>query len=138
MDNLRKHWIILVDWGCICKKLEKQWITCYFTARLQAPALHNNFFGRVGLAWVMPKRVVDLLANWWRDLYGNLLVATMWKMVCICLPWCEIIGKSKIKNGPFDALTSLFISTLFLWAIVIGFNGLCCHDFLVPVSVSNP
>lgn len=39
----------------------------------------NDLFARVGLAWVMSKRVVDFLENW-RGLRGNLLVA-IWRMV---------------------------------------------------------
>lgn len=52
-----------------------------------ARALWNNFFGREGLVWVMPRRVVDLLASW-RGLCGSPQIATTGKMAPICLPWC--------------------------------------------------
>lgn len=37
----------------------------------------NAFSDRVGLMWVMPIRLVDLLAN--RSLHGNLQITTIWK-----------------------------------------------------------
>jgi hypothetical protein len=40
----------------------------------------------LGLAWVMPRRVVDFFA-FWRGL-GGPQCATVWKMFMSCLLWC--------------------------------------------------
>lgn len=42
-----------------------------------ARAMGNYFSGRVGLAWVMPKRLVDFLANWRGLVVHN---TTVWKV----------------------------------------------------------
>jgi hypothetical protein len=41
----------------------------------------------LGLAWVIPKRVVDLFA-YWRGLRGSPRNTYVWKMVPFCLLWC--------------------------------------------------
>jgi hypothetical protein len=43
MDNLRKQYVIVVNWCCMCK---------------------SATFSCVGLSWVIPNRVVDLFACW--------------------------------------------------------------------------
>jgi hypothetical protein len=48
-----------------------------------ASALWNNIFSRFGISWVMPRRVIDLLAGWWKS--GRPQSATIWKMVPICI-----------------------------------------------------
>jgi hypothetical protein len=49
-----------------------------------AIALWSAIFNCVGLAWVMPNRVVDLFACW-RGLGGSPQSTTVWKMVPSCL-----------------------------------------------------
>jgi hypothetical protein len=49
-----------------------------------ASALWTAIFSYVGLAWVMPRRVVDLFSSW-RGLDGSPQSATMWKTVMSCL-----------------------------------------------------
>lgn len=46
-----------------------------------ARALWDDIFSTVGLAWVMPGRVIDFFAIW-RGLYGK-LQQYIWKMVPI-------------------------------------------------------
>lgn len=47
-------------------------------------ALWYEVFNRSGMAWVMPKRVVDLFACW-RGLRGNLQIGAVWNMIPLCL-----------------------------------------------------
>jgi hypothetical protein len=44
-----------------------------------AQFLWNTFFSRFGLAWAMPRGVVNLLQCWW--LGGHSRSALIWKMV---------------------------------------------------------
>jgi hypothetical protein len=48
----------------MCKKDEES-IDHLLLHRESAQLLWNAFFSRFGLAWVMPRGVVDLLHCWW-------------------------------------------------------------------------
>jgi hypothetical protein len=75
-DNLRKRHVIIVDWCCICKRNEEfeDHVLLHYEI---ANALWSALFSRVGLAWVIPKRVIDLFAC--RKLGGSPQSAAMWK-----------------------------------------------------------
>jgi hypothetical protein len=47
--------------------------------------LWDAIFSRFGVAWVMPRHVVDLLACWWSS--RGWRSATVWKMVPTCVFW---------------------------------------------------
>jgi hypothetical protein len=40
-----------------------------------------------GVAWVMPRSVIDMLGSW-REQKGNWLLVPMWRMARLCLMWC--------------------------------------------------
>jgi hypothetical protein len=63
MDNLRKRHIIVVDRFCMCKRNEKSLYHLLIDCDL-AYAIWIAFFSRLGLSWVMSKRVVDLYVCW--------------------------------------------------------------------------
>jgi hypothetical protein len=54
-----------------------------------AGALWNTIFSNVGLAWVMPRRVVDLFACW-RVPGGRFQLDAVWKMIRLAL--CGVYG----------------------------------------------
>jgi hypothetical protein len=64
LDNLRKRNFVLVNRCGMCKKEEKT-VDHLLLHCESAQFLWNAFFSRFGLAWVMPRRVVDLLHCWW-------------------------------------------------------------------------
>lgn len=47
-------------------------------------AMWSNFLSWIGLAWVMPNRVVDQFSSW-RGLGGGQQIADVWKVVHTCL-----------------------------------------------------
>ena len=62
-DNLRKRNIILVSWCCLCKEAGET----VDHLLLHCPVAHdlwNLVFSMFGGHWVMPGRVLDLLASW--------------------------------------------------------------------------
>lgn len=63
IDKLRKCGFFIMDWCFLCKRNGKS--TDHFLFHCDvAKALWDRIFIRLDIAWVMPKRVVDLLACW--------------------------------------------------------------------------
>jgi hypothetical protein len=92
------------------------------------------------MSWVMPRRVVDLFACWWKA--GRSRSAAVWKMVPICVLWC--VWKERnfrcfedLENSMENFVASFFY-TLYLWMeaflspVCISFS-----DFLVRFSLPS-
>jgi hypothetical protein len=117
LDNLKRRNIVLVNRCGMCKK-EEESIDHLLLHCERAQFLWNAFFSRFGLAWVMPRRVVDLLHCWWS--VGRPRSAAVWKMVPLCIMWCLWVE----RNGRFfedserssEDLLHFFFITLFTWA----------------------
>jgi hypothetical protein len=78
LDNLRKHHVLVVDWCCMSKRSgESMDLLLYNKA---TSALWSVIFNCFWLSWIMPKRVIKLLACL-RGLYSSPQSATAWKMV---------------------------------------------------------
>lgn len=60
-DILRKRGLFVEDWCFGCKK-DGESVDHLFLHCEVAKTLWDEAFGRTGIAWVMPKQVVDLLA----------------------------------------------------------------------------
>jgi hypothetical protein len=69
---------LMVEWRCMFKKKGDCEI---------ASALWNTIFNKVGLVWVMPRRLVNLFACW-RVPGGRFQLDAAWKMMPPCLMWC--------------------------------------------------
>jgi hypothetical protein len=63
LDNLRKRRIIVVDRCCMCKQSSKSVDHLLFHCKV-AQDLWSGIFTRFNVTWVMPGRVLDLLACW--------------------------------------------------------------------------
>jgi hypothetical protein len=117
LDNLKRRNIVLVNRCGMCKKDEES-IDHLLLHCERAQLLWNAFFGRFGLAWVMPQGVVDLLHCWWS--VGRPRSDVVWKMVPLCIMWCLWVE----RNGRFfedserspEDLLHFFFNTLFTWA----------------------
>lgn len=102
-----------------------------------ARAVWNDIFSRMDLAWVMLAIMGALLASW-APIGGPSQIQAMWKMFPICILWCirreRNLHTFKDREHLLEELRSVYISTLFSWAVAIDFNGLSTHDFLVYFS----
>jgi hypothetical protein len=99
-----------------------------------ASALWNIIFSCVGLAWVMPRLVVDLFACW-RGQFGSLHSATEWRMLPSCLMWHfwrEINYRSfEDCERMVVELNAFSFNTLYHWTAAFDyFNISSFHDFL--------
>jgi hypothetical protein len=85
LDNLRKRQVIVIN-RCGMYKSSKETVDHLLLYCEVASTLCDAIFSCFGVAWVMPRRVVVLLACWWSS--GGRRSATVWKMVPTCLFWC--------------------------------------------------
>jgi hypothetical protein len=83
MDNLRNRHICIVDWCCMCKSSGES--TDHFLLHCDvAQGLWSMMFCLFGLHWVIPARVVDLLACWMGVLWKS-RQAALWGMIPSCI-----------------------------------------------------
>jgi hypothetical protein len=94
-----------------------------------ASTMWNNIFTCFGMSWVMPRRVIELFACWWKS--GRPRSVAIWKMVPICIFWC--VWKERnlrcfedLESSMEDILASFFHMVAFLSPLLISFT-----DFLV-------
>ncbi|KAG2705002.1 hypothetical protein I3760_05G032400 [Carya illinoinensis] len=99
--------------------------------------LWDAIFSRLGIAWVMPKRVIDLLSCW-RGIRGNRQIAAAWKMIPLCLMWCtwnERNGRCfEDKERSPESFRDFFFHTLLLWASSIVWNGTSLNDLYATIN----
>jgi hypothetical protein len=100
----------------------------------------NIFFNHFGMSWVMPRRVIDLFACWWKS--GRPMSAVIWKMVPICIfwgVWREINLRCFENLESFmEYILASFFRTLYLWTVVILFPlSISFADFLVRFSIPS-
>jgi len=121
IDNLRKRHVLVVDWCCVFERsgmsVDHLLLHCEI-----AMALWNAFFSCIGLAWVIPRRVVDFFACW-RGKCGSLQSAAVWKMVPSSLMWCfwrERYDRSfENRERMVVELKCSFFNTLYHWTTAL-------------------
>ncbi|KAG6698035.1 hypothetical protein I3843_08G001900 [Carya illinoinensis] len=131
IDQLRKRGLVIMDWCFMCKhnaeSVDHLLLHCD-----TVNVLWYEIFLRLGIAWAMPWRVIDLLSCW-QGLRGNRQIAAVWKMVPLCLMWCTWTERNsrcfENKERSPDAFRALFFHTLLLWASTIVLNGTSLSDF---------
>ena len=139
LDNLRKRHFIVVNWCCMCKRSEE--IVDHLLLHCEvALALWFAIFSRFGLAWVMPKRVLGLLACWWSS--GRWRSAVVWKMVPTCLFWCLWQERNnrcfEDLERAIEGILSSYFHTLYLWSIAhLSPLSISYDDFLTCFSLSS-
>jgi hypothetical protein len=139
VDNLRKRHLIIVDRCCLCKR-DGESVDHILLHCDVASALWNNIFSRFGISWVMPRRVIDLLAGWWKS--GRPQSATIWKMVPICIFWCVWKERNRrcFENleGSLEEVLESFLLTLYNWSMAFLYPiSVNYADFIVRFSLSS-
>lgn len=61
IDNLRKRWLMVIDWCCMCKR-DGETVDHLLLHCLIARDFWDLVFSMFGVAWVMPRGVLELLA----------------------------------------------------------------------------
>ncbi|KAG2677430.1 hypothetical protein I3843_12G099400 [Carya illinoinensis] len=100
--------------------------------------LWDDIFTRLGLAWVMPRKVIDLLACW-RVIRGKGQIADIWKMVPLCLMRCTWNERNnrcfERKERSPGGFRDFFYHTLVLWASSILMNGTSFTELYAALSL---
>jgi hypothetical protein len=66
-DNLRRRHIVVVERCCMCKKSEES--VDHLLLHCDVPRdIESFFYSLIGVEWVMPQRVLDLLSSWGNSL----------------------------------------------------------------------
>jgi len=116
LDNLRKRRVIVIGRCCMCK-MNGKFVDHFLLHCEVARALWNAIFSRFSLSWVMPLRVINLLACWWTG--GRSRSAVVWKMVLCCLLWClwrkHNDRQFEDKEKTIEELISFFFYSLYSW-----------------------
>ena len=113
VDNLRKRRVIIIDWCCMCKAHGES-VNHLLLHCIVAHELWSLIFALFGIAWVMPRGVVDLLSCW-SDRFGKSEADAIWKVIPHCLMWCiwrERNNRAFVgEEQSIPALKSSFLQT---------------------------
>jgi len=116
-DNLRKRSVMVIEWCCICKKSGKSIEHLLLHCEV-ARDLWSYILTLLGVEWVMPWRVLELLTSWGVS-FGYGPTKEVWRLVPLCLMWC--IWREQNARYFEDVETSmlelrkLLLSTLYIW-----------------------
>jgi hypothetical protein len=116
-DNLRKRGFVLASWCCMCKgddeSVDHLFIHCWAARRLW-----SSVFRAVGIDWVFPNRVVDLLFGWW-NWFGK-KSSSVWNLIPSCLMWTIWWERNnrtfENQELAMDKLLEFFYGALFDWS----------------------
>jgi hypothetical protein len=95
---------------------------------------------RIGMSWVMPRRVIDLLACWWSS--DSSRSAAVWKMAPVCIFWC-LWWKRNNRNfedleRSLEEILSLLDHSLYCWtSAYVNPLYISFFDFLTHFSISR-
>jgi hypothetical protein len=123
-DNLQKKGFMLASWCCMCKTagetVDHLLIHCWF-----ARQLWTFVFQTVGIDWVLPFHVSELLFGWW-NWFGK-RSSGVWNLIPSCLMWT--IWRER-NNRTFENIETLvakvielFFVSLFDWSRAWGLTS---------------
>jgi hypothetical protein len=87
-------------------------------------ALWSSLFSRFGMSWVMPRRVVDLVACWWSS--GRPMSARVWKMASLCLFWCLCRKKNNRSFENLGIILEVILSLFYLCTFGLQLTSTLC------------
>jgi hypothetical protein len=138
-DNLRKRKTIIVDRCYLCKR-DGESVDHLLLHCDVASTQWNLVFSRFGMSWVMPSRVIDLFACWWKA--GRPRSAAVWKMVPICIFWCAWKERNlrcfEDMENSLENIVASFFRMLYFWTVAfLSPLSISFSDFLVRFSLPS-
>ncbi len=99
-----------------------------------ARVISSLVFRSMGIDWVLPHRVLDLLFGWW-NWFGN-KSSGVWNLIHSCLMWT--IWFFQNKEIALDKLSEIFFGVLYDWSRAWGLtSSLSVGEFLVSLAFDN-
>ena len=130
---------MLVGWCCMCKNSEETvdhlLLHCWF-----ARQLWTFVFQFVGIDWVLPLHVSELLFGWW-NWFGK-KSSGVWNLIPSCLMWTIWRERNKrtFENmeTPLAKVIELFSVSLFDWSKAWGLTASpSVGEFLESFACNN-
>lgn len=118
--NLRKRGMVVMEWCFMCKKNDES-IDHLLSHCEVARELWAGVLSRAGLSWVMPMRVVDLLACW-NSRHRSSQLAAAWRMISLCIMWCLWLERNeRCFNDKEQTVEDIWKLFVFFAAVVLGY-----------------
>jgi hypothetical protein len=131
LDNLRKWLVIVINKCYMCKKTGESVDHLLLHCDV-ASVLWSSLFSRFGMSWVMPRRVIDLLACWWSS--GRPRNTAVWKMAPICLFWCLWREKNNRSFEDLESTLEEILSSFYLCTFGLRLMSSLCLLLLLNFS----
>jgi hypothetical protein len=120
-DNLKRRGMVLAGWCCMCKNADES-VDHLLLHCGAARQLWSFVFQFVGIEWVIPSRVLELLFGWW-NWFGKRSSA-VWNLIPSCLMWTIWRERNtrtfENQETPMAKLIELFFTTLYDWSRAWG------------------
>ncbi len=108
---------MLVGWCCMCRSADES-VDHLFLHCQVARELWSFIFRCVGIDWVLPFRVSDLLFSWW-NWFGK-RSSGVWILIPSCLMWTIWRERNnrifEDKETSLARITEFFYGSLFDWS----------------------
>lgn len=85
IDNLSKRHILLADWYCMCKGCGKT-LDHFLLHCLTTTDVWSFISMLLGLAWVVPTSVYEMLESWQRQFQSH-RITIVWRDLPLCVMW---------------------------------------------------
>jgi hypothetical protein len=123
-DNLKKRGFVLAGWCCMCKNAEES-VDHLLLHCWAARQLWNFVFQFVGIVWVLPLHVSELLFGWW-NWFGK-RSSGVWNLIPSCLMWTIWRERNKrtFENTetPLAKIIEIFFGSLYDWSRAWGLTS---------------
>jgi hypothetical protein len=123
-DNLKKKGMALAGWCCMCKNADETVVHLLLHCSI-ARQIWGFVFQFVGINWVLPSHVSEVLGGWW-NWFGR-RCSGVWNLIPSCLMWT--IWRERNKHTFENQETSvakiieIFFVSLYDWSRAWGLTS---------------
>ena len=137
-DNLKKSFV-LASWCCMCKDADEK-VDHLFLHCSVARKLWSFVFKFVGIDWVLPSQVSEVLFSWW-NWFGK-RSSGVWNLIPSCLIWTIWRERNnrtfENKETPSAKIIEIFFGSLYDWSRAWGLSSSpSIGDFLVSLAIDS-
>ncbi len=128
IDNLRLRKVLVLDWCYMCKRVgETVDHLLSFTSSLCLHLRDVVFCILFGVFWVMPSRVIDLLACW-RGGFAWKVLSVIWNAFPLCVRWM-LRWERNCRDFEDSKRSSVELKMIFVRPLCDWMDALSGHSF---------